>query len=147
MARARLVRSTSLMLAALAVTACASVAAAGPGAAVSPAVAKDGGWVSDVLYFGMSIPGGGVVPDSAFNGFVRDVVTPRFPDGLTTWAAHGQWRGADGRIAREDSRVVQVVHRPSAAADSSVAAITAEYERRFHQESVLRVRSRVEVSF
>jgi hypothetical protein len=95
----------------------------------------------------MSIPRGGVVTDSAFGAFVGEVITPRFPDGLTTWAARGQWRGADGRIIAEDSRVVQVVHPPSASADSSVAAVAAEYKRRFGQESVLRVRSRVQVSF
>jgi glyoxylase-like metal-dependent hydrolase (beta-lactamase superfamily II) len=110
-------------------------------------VAADTAWVSDVLYFGRSIPGGGRVTDADWEAFLGQVVTPLFPDGLTVWEAHGQWRSADGRLAREDSRVVQVVHRPSPAADSAVARVGAEYRRRFGQESVLRVRSRVEVAF
>jgi hypothetical protein len=119
---------------------------------VSPAPAgvssdRDAGWISDVLYFGRSIPGGGRVTDAEWEAFLRDVVTPRFPDGLTVWDARGQWRGADGAVAREETRVVQVVHRPAAAADSALAQVAAEYRRRFRQEAVLRVRSRVEVSF
>jgi hypothetical protein len=108
---------------------------------------RDTAWVSDVLYFGRSVPGGGTVADADWETFLREVITPRFPAGLTVWAAQGQWRGPDGTVVREDTRVVQLVHPPAASADSAVARVVAEYRRRFRQESVLRVRSRVEVSF
>jgi hypothetical protein len=148
MSRLRRLRSTAILPILLAAAACASAGAGTAAGGASPAaLSRDTSWVSDVMYFGMSIPGGGVVSDSAFDGFVRDVVTPRFPEGLTMWAAHGQWRGAERRIVREDSRVIQVVHPPTAVADSAVEAIAVEYKRRFAQESVLRVRSRVEVRF
>jgi hypothetical protein len=131
---------------ALAVTAgCASAGARRP--AESGIATRDTAWVVDAMYFGASMPGGGVVTDSAWDAFVREVVTPRFPDGLTFWSAHGQWREPDGRILREESRVLQVAHPSAAAADSSLDRIVAEYRARFHQQSVLRVRTRAEVRF
>src|SRR5262245_9277744 len=52
--------------------------------------------VSDLLYFGMAKPTGGVVTQEEWDDFLRVTVTPRFPEGLTAWPASGQWRGADG---------------------------------------------------
>src|SRR5690242_10421816 len=58
------------------------------------------------LYFGRNIPTGGTVSESDWQKFVDEVVTPRFPDGLTVLDADGQWRGKDGSIAREESKVI-----------------------------------------
>jgi len=55
------------------------------------------------LYFGLSHPSG-IISESQWQGFLRDQVTPRSPDGLTVWEANGQWRRPDGRIARERAR-------------------------------------------
>ena len=96
--------------------------------------------VVERLYFGRNVRDTLVVTDSAWAGFVAEVVTPRFPAGLTTWSATGQWRGADGRIQREPSFVLELVHPTSAPeTEVAIAAIIAEYKRRFRQESVLRV--------
>ena len=82
-----------------------------------------------------------IVTDSAWAAFVAEVITPRFPAGLTVWSATGQWRDAQGRIQREPSLVLELV-LPARAhdTDAAIAAIVAEYKRRFRQESVLRVR-------
>ena len=98
--------------------------------------------VADMLYFGTATPDG-VVSDEQWAEFLRDEVTPRFPDGLTTWTANGQWRGADGTIVREDSHVLQLLHERGASADESIAAIIAAYKSRFRQEAVLRATSPV----
>jgi hypothetical protein len=98
--------------------------------------------VSDLLYFGMAKPRGGVVSPDEWDDFLRTVVTPRFPDGLTAWPASGQWRGADGRVVREDSRVLQLLHAADARSDAAIRDIIASYRERFDQEAVLRVRSR-----
>jgi hypothetical protein len=81
-----------------------------------------------------------IVTDSAWAVFVTEVVTPRFPAGLTVWSATGQWRSPDGRIQREPSFVLEFV-LPARAhdTDAAIAAIVAEYKRRFRQEAVLRV--------
>jgi hypothetical protein len=103
--------------------------------------------VSDRLFFGRSIPGGGTVSDAEWSAFLREVVTPRFPDGLTVLRAEGQWRDSANAIVREESFVLELIHAGSAETESSIAAIIAEYKRRFRQEAVLRVRSGVLVGF
>jgi len=102
--------------------------------------------VSETLYFGTATPGGTVEP-AEWAGFLRDSVTPRFPEGLTVWQASGQWRGADGKIVEEGSRVLTLVHADDASNAQKVEEIAAEYKRRFQQEAVLRTREPVCVSF
>jgi hypothetical protein len=97
--------------------------------------------VSDRLFFGRNIPGGGTVSDSAWSLFLAEVVTPRFPDGFSVVREEGQWRGADGVIVREAGFVFEVEHRWGVPPDTVFEAISAEYCRRFHQEAVLRVRA------
>ncbi|HET7844793.1 MAG TPA: DUF3574 domain-containing protein [Xanthomonadales bacterium] len=94
--------------------------------------------VMDLLYFGTATPDG-VVSDVEWQAFLRDVVTPRFPDGLTTWTAAGQWRGADGEIVREGSHVLQLMHARDPAFERSIGTIAADYNARFRQEAVLRI--------
>ncbi len=113
-------------------------------AGASPAVARcalgDTALVRDVLYFGRNTPGGTELSDSIWQGFVDQVVTPRFPAGLTIWDAAGQWRGASGRIERERSKVLTVLHEGDSLSEGFVAEVIAEYKRRFAQEAVLRER-------
>jgi hypothetical protein len=103
--------------------------------------------VSEMLYFGMAKPTGGIVTQDEWTAFLRTVVTPRFPAGLTAWPASGQWRGADGHIVREDSYVMNVLHPADATAEREIQAIVAEYKTRFAQEAVLRVKSGACTSF
>lgn len=104
-------------------------------------------WMSDRLFFGRDIPDGGSVSDEDWAAFLAEVVTPRFPDGLTVLRGEGQWLGADGGVVREPSFVVEVDHPPSAEVDAALDAIAEEYKRRFRQEAVMRVRTRAEVEF
>jgi hypothetical protein len=103
--------------------------------------------VADRLVFGRSIPGGGMVGEEEWVAFLRDVVTPRFPDGLTVWRAEGQWRGPNGQLVREPVAVVEIFHPASASADSAVDAVAIAYRRRFHQDAVLRVTIPVRTRF
>src|SRR5688572_8842504 len=66
--------------------------------------------IQDTLYFGTGIPGGGVVTSEDWSLFLTEVVTPRFPQGLTVSQAAGQWRGDDGAIVQENSYVLQLIH-------------------------------------
>lgn len=88
------------------------------------------------LYFGLSHKTGNV-SESQWRTFLRDEVTPRFPDGLTVWEAAGQWRQANGRIARERAKVLLLVHEDTPQVRSAVSAIIESYKRAFEQESVL----------
>ena len=73
--------------------------------------------------------------------FVNRIVTPRFPQGLTSGEASGQWQGASGVIEREPSHVLQLVHADTAEAERAVNEIMAAYKTQFQQEAVLRIRS------
>lgn len=97
--------------------------------------------VSDRLVFGQSIPGGGMVSDTAWAAFLRDVITPRFPSGLTVWHADGQWLDSRGATEHESTIVVELLHVRGDPADSVFAAIASAYVERFHQDAVLRITS------
>jgi hypothetical protein len=92
--------------------------------------------VRTTLYFGLTRPSG-TVSEQEWRDFVRQQVTPRFPDGLTMWEAEGQWQQADGKISRERSKVLLLVHDDSAGARATLGALVTTYKRRFEQESVL----------
>lgn len=128
----------------LALAGCAPVVSVPPPAA--PAAAGQA-WVLDRLFFGRSIPGGGSVSEEEWAAFLAEVVTPRFPQGLTVLRGEGQWRGADGALVREPSFVVEVAHPPDPQVDAALHEIAAEYKRRFRQESVMRIRTPAQVEF
>ncbi|MFP5289269.1 MAG: DUF3574 domain-containing protein [Thermoanaerobaculia bacterium] len=100
------------------------------------------------LYFGTDKPGPDVT-DAQFRRFVRQQVTPRFPDGLTQLEALGQFENAQGKLVRERSKVIillyPVADREKSSAD--IEAIRDAYEKAFQQESVLRADSVDLVSF
>jgi hypothetical protein len=132
------------LLGSLVLGACAPAAAGSPAGAPG---AVEETWVSDRLFFGRDIPDGGSVSEADWTAFLAQVVTPRFPDGLTVLRGEGQWLGANGVVVSEPSFVVEVDHPPSAAVDTALDEIAAEYRRRFRQEAVMRVRTRAEVEF
>jgi hypothetical protein len=88
------------------------------------------------MYFGLTRPAG-VISEGQWQNFLRDKVTPQFPDGLTVWEANGQWRSTNGRINRERSKVLLLVHADSPEVRSAIQSIIASYKRDFQQESVL----------
>lgn len=96
--------------------------------------------VAERLYFGTERPGG-VVSAADWDTFVGDAIATRFPAGFTTWKAAGGWRGADGRVLREASHVLEVMHPADDTADAAIEATIAAYKARFDQEAVLRVRA------
>jgi hypothetical protein len=114
---------------------------ASPSTIPSPSCAiGDTALVRDVLYFGRNRPGGGAVTDEEWQTFLDQVLTPRFPAGLTVVAATGQWKGKSGLVEQERSEVVTVFHSADEAASRAVMEVVVEYKRRFRQEAVLRER-------
>ncbi|MEW5800357.1 MAG: DUF3574 domain-containing protein [Bacteroidota bacterium] len=96
-------------------------------------------FVSDRLFFGRNIPGGGMVSDSAWAAFLAEDITSHFPDGLTVWNAQGQWTDyATRKLERENVTVVEILHPVNAADDSIFAVIAETYRARFRQDAVLR---------
>ncbi len=93
------------------------------------------------LYFGLGRPKG-TVSELEWQIFLRDEVTPRFPQGLTAWDAHGQWQ-SQGGIGHERTKVLLLVHPDTRAAQDSVQTVITRYRKAFEQESVLWETARV----
>lgn len=141
-----MMRGTWMVLLAVLAAACAPAAVVTPASAPVASIAR-GDTVADRLFFGRTIPGGGVVTDEEWAAFLRDVVTPRFPDGLSVWRADGQWLDSRGALEHEQTMVVEVIHPSSPEVDAALRAIADEYKRRFRQDAVMRVTSPVHMRF
>lgn len=102
--------------------------------------------IADTLYFG-SVKPNGVVSDEEWQAFVAKEITPRFPQGLTSWQASGQWLSSVGVLQRERSFILYIVHPDTSKDERAIRKIIAAYRSAFQQESVLRVRSPVWISF
>ena len=79
-------KRTLLALVVLGLSSCATAPA-------TRCAANERSAINELIYFGTGTPDG-VVTDAQWTEFLREVVTPRFPQGLTTWPASGQWRAA-----------------------------------------------------
>lgn len=135
-------RATFILALIAALAACREVVAVTPTdqlPAMQPAL-------EDRLFMGRSITGGGTVTDQQWKQFLDEVVTPRFPDGLTVYRTDGQWRESDGSVTSEQSFVLEVIHGGGAAATRALEEIAAEYKRRFRQSAVLHTRSTIQMT-
>jgi hypothetical protein len=136
-------RALGLILLAATLAACAATPGPLP-VGPAPALAER---VRSELVFGRSRPDGSVVTETEWQAFLAEHVTPRFPDGLTVLDATGQYRDRAGRLVREPSKVLILVHPAEPAALAAVEEVRARYRGLFDQESVLLIRSRAGVGF
>lgn len=88
-----------------------------------------------------------MVSDQAWDAFLGDAVTPRFPDGLTVLNARSQWRDSEEQILKERSKALVILAPPGDGPRGSIDEVSDEYKRRFDQESALEVESDTCVSF
>jgi len=116
-------------------------------ALIVSACATTGGVISDRLYFGQNIGMDRTVSPDDWKDFVATVVTPRFPKGLTIFQGDGQWRDPQGNLVHEHTYIIEVEHEPSAEVESAIAAIAAEYKKRFQQDAVLRITQQATMRF
>jgi len=98
--------------------------------------------MQELPYFGTDTPSGHVTPEE-WTQFLSETVTPRFPEGLSTWQASGQWRSASGQIIHEPSYILNLVHLDDPVPNKAVQEIIAFCKSRFQQEAVLRVKTTV----
>lgn len=95
--------------------------------------------IQEDLYFGRNIGETGRVTEKQFQAFLRDVVTPRFPDGLTVYDTKGQFLDSSATLIREPSKVVSFVYLNNPSNQQSINQVINAYQQQFQQESVLRV--------
>jgi hypothetical protein len=97
-------------------------------------------WARSELYFGRGKPDGSMVTDAEFRAFLDDIITPRFPSGLTVLSGNGQFRGSSGTIKREGAMFVILLYPAGEKTSSArIEEIRDSYRKTFAQESVLRV--------
>lgn len=99
------------------------------------------------LYFGLNRPTGPVISAAEWQRFVDRQVTPRFKDGLSVFDAKGQWLGNDGKLARENSKALMLIHAPGKESETNIEALRSSYKQQFAQDSVMRVDTPVCVAF
>jgi hypothetical protein len=132
------------IVAALLVLAAAGCAGHGPSFESAPGTQA---LVRSELYFGRLRPDGTVVSDAEWRTFVAEEITPRFPDGFTVFDALGQYRGRDGQIVSEPTKVLLIVHGADARLRGALQELRDLYRRRFQQESVLLIESPARAGF
>jgi hypothetical protein len=108
---------------------------------------SSGPWTRSEMYFGLQRRDGAPVTEQEWMSFVEQVVTPRFPAGLTVFDGAGQWRNAAGRIEREPSKVLVILHPNSESIDAKIDEVRRLYCERFNQEAVMKVTSAARVAF
>jgi hypothetical protein len=99
------------------------------------------------LVFGADIPGGGSVSDADWAAFLDHEVTPRFPDGLTTWDSDGRWLAPGGVQTHEKSRVLWLILSGKPGERALLEDVRAAYKTRYRQMSVMLVEHRECVGF
>jgi hypothetical protein len=99
------------------------------------------------LYFGLNRPSGPVITANEWQGFVDQQVTPRFKDGLTAFDAKGQWLGNDGKLVRENSKALMLIHADGKESEANIEALRNQYKQQFAQDSVMQVDTPVCVAF
>jgi hypothetical protein len=100
------------------------------------------------LFFGRARPDGSTITDGEFRRFLDDIITPRFPQGLTMISASGQFRGSSGRVTREEAVFVILLYSLAEPdIDRRIEEIRSAYRDGFQQESVLRIDDQSCVTF
>ncbi len=75
--------------------------------------------------------------DAAWQRFLAEAVTPRFPSGFSVFDGYGQWQQrSSGRIIQEASTVIEVAAPRNAEVVAKLEEIRGAYRARFQQESV-----------
>ena len=94
-------------------------------------------WIKTEIYFGRDIPGGQEISRGAWEEFLDKVITPRFPKGLTVYDAYGQMQHEDGRIEKQSTWVVVLVHPGDPAIDRAVQEIIEAFRKQFNRPQVM----------
>jgi len=100
------------------------------------------------LYFGTNIPDGGQVTAMEWKNFSDSVITKYFSEGYTETNAIGKWLDTNNKkTISENTKVVTFIGRRSKRRNILLNRLIKSYIDRFHQQSVLRVDSKIKYQF
>lgn len=142
-------RAAAIVGLSLALSGCLAVDVAPTRVAIDGPLCNAGSHPAQIaqLFFGRNIGTELGVSEAAWQAFVDEEITPRFPEGLTVLDAAGQWRGQSGMIGREPSKVVMIVLDGEPDERARLDAVRQAYMARFSQEAVLLVEQPACVGF
>jgi hypothetical protein len=119
------------LLCAAALAAAASACNVNPATPASAGVAASGTTAGDSLAMLRTELYFEAVALADWEGFLAVEVTPRFPDGLSWWDIHGQWRAPSGQPEKMPSRLMVLVHADNARNETALRDIAAGFHARF----------------
>jgi len=94
-------------------------------------------FVATHIYCGRNIPTGGEISEEQFAAFLETDVTPAFPAGLTAYDAYGQMKTSEGKIVKQKTKVLLLVHDNSKASLDAIHKIVAAYRSKFENPQVM----------
>lgn len=96
--------------------------------------------IQEELYFSQCSPSDRILGQQ-FQAFLQQMITPRFPDGLTGFPARPICSEQSSLLPMPQSfgQVVSLLHANGAPQQQAIGQIIADYQQRFPQSSVLRV--------
>lgn len=104
-------------------------------------------WLESTLYLGRTM-NKAPISDEAWQRFVENDVTPRFPDGFTFLNGRGAWKNAQfGKTMYENSTLLIILHPETEQELSKIREIAGAYRTTFKQEAVLQSHGKVCVDF
>lgn len=95
--------------------------------------------VQEDLFFGRNLAGDAQVSEEQFQAFVDNVVTPRFPTGLTILDASKQFENSTNGSRQEPLKVITLFVEDTPNSQVAIDEIVTAYRQQFKQESVLQV--------
>ena len=101
--------------------------------------------VKSEVYFGLRSADGRTIGSADWEGFLAEVVAPRFPAGLTVIEASGRSQGAGATL--NPTRILVLVHPATDEAEKNLRDVKAEYRKRFggtgvfHTEQAVQIRA------
>ena len=105
-------------------------------------------WTRTELYYGAGRLPAGSTKDIRWENYINEVVTPRFPEGLTLLEGTGQWRVKEGQTPRRNrTRILILIHEDTEEKSRKVDEIRTLWKEISGQQSVLRVSQPADVSF
>jgi hypothetical protein len=89
------------------------------------------------MFFGRSVPHRHPVTAGEWNEFLKQTVTPLFPNGFTVYDAYGQWLNPRTHtVSRDPTKVLMVATAETPEVRDKVAEVSARYRQLFHQQAV-----------
>ena len=113
----------------------------------SGAMRVERNWIRSEIYFGTAIPGGGQVSRSQFRKFLDQVVTKSFPAGLTVYQVYGQMEDSSGKIIKQETAIVEIIHPPKPGFKTTIDSVISEYRSRFKGAQAMYLQSPTTAEF